>query len=66
MLEVHHIDQLSKGGADERNNMVVLTPTLHALVHLDGGAKIDLQRGILELPKFNVTAKIKVNPTHNG
>jgi hypothetical protein len=66
LLEVHHIKRLADSGPDERNNMIVLTPTLHALVHLDPGAVIDLQRRSLELPKFGLKAKIHVRPNHNG
>ena len=66
VLEVHHIQPLSKSGSDERSNMIVLTPTLHALVHLDPGTLIDLQKGILELPKFGLRARISVKPNHNG
>jgi hypothetical protein len=66
LLEVHHIKRLADGGPDLRSNMVVLTPTLHALVHLDSGVIIDLQRGTLELPKFGLRAKIQVKPNHNG
>jgi len=66
LLEVHHIKRLADKGPDERTNMVVLTPTLHALVHLDPGTIINLQAGSLELPKFNIHAKINVKPNHNG
>jgi hypothetical protein len=66
LLEVHHIKRLADGGPDERSNMIVLTPTLHALVHLDPGTIIDLQRGLLELPKFGLRAKISVKSNHNG
>lgn len=66
LLEVHVIQALSKSGADERSNMIVLTPTLHALVHLDPGALIDLKKGILELPKFGLRAKVITKPNHNG
>ena len=66
LLEVHHVQALSKNGADERSNMIVLTPTLHALVHLDPGALIDLKKGILQLPKFGLHAKVSTKPNHNG
>lgn len=64
LLEVHQIQRLADGGADERSNMIVLTPTLHALVHWDPGAVIDLRRGSLELPLFGLRAKIMVKPNH--
>jgi len=66
LLEVHHIKRLADGGPDQRTNMIVLTPTLHALVHLDPGVLIDLHRGMLELPKFGLRAKIQVKPNHHG
>ncbi len=66
LLEVHHIKRLTDGGPDERSNMIVLTPTMHALIHLDPGAVVDLGRGLLELPKFGLTAKISVQANHNG
>ena len=66
LLEVHHIKRLIDHGPDERSNMIVLTPTLHALVHCDPGTIIDLQRGILELPTLGLRASIFVNPNHNG
>jgi hypothetical protein len=66
LLEVHLVRRLVNGGSDERSNMVVLTPTLHALVHLDPGVVIDFQRGILESPKFGLKAKVRVKPNHNG
>jgi hypothetical protein len=66
LLEVHHIKRLADQGPDHRSNMIVLTPTLHALVHLDPGTVIGLARGVLELPKFGLRAKISVKPNHNG
>ena len=47
VLEVHHIVPLSQGGSDDWSNMVVLTPTLHALVHAHPGASIDLRSGVI-------------------
>ena len=66
LLEVHLIRGLTAGGPDEPNNMIVLTPTLHALVHLDAGTVIDLSRRILELPKFGLRVKIQVAANHGG
>ena len=66
LLEVHHIKQLANSGPDERSNMIVLTPTLHALVHLDPGTIINLETGLLELPQFGIKARISVKPNHNG
>ena len=66
LVEVHHIKPLSQSGADARSNMIVLTPTLHALVHLDPGTVIDLNKGVLELPKFGLQARLSMKPNHNG
>ena len=49
VLKVHHIVPLAKGGPDERCNMVVLSPTLHALVHADPTCVIDLQKRTLRI-----------------
>lgn len=64
VLEVHHIVPLHKGGADERSNMIVLSPTLHALVHADPNCVIDLQKGLLRV--FGCEVKLAVDPRHNG
>jgi hypothetical protein len=49
VLEVHHIQPLSRGGADERSNMIVVTPTLHALIHSDPACTIDMKIGRIRL-----------------
>lgn len=33
LTEVHHIDWLTRGGADAKSNMVVLAPDFHAAIH---------------------------------
>jgi hypothetical protein len=66
VLEVHHVEPLSKGGADERSNMIVLTPTLHALVHACEDAVIDLKDGVLSIPSRGIERKITVKDGHNG
>jgi hypothetical protein len=66
VLEVHLIKALGQGGEDERHNMVVLTPTLHALVHRDQGAVVDFARGVLELPRYGLQATLTVKSNHNG
>jgi hypothetical protein len=63
-LEVHHIRPLSKGGADARSNMIVVSPTLHTLIHLDEKCTIDLAKHQIIL--FGVTITLRVDPGHNG
>ncbi len=64
VLEVHHIQPLSRGGADARSNMMVLTPTLHALVHADRDCRIDLAGG--EMVLFGVRLSLDVRSDHAG
>ena len=64
VLEVHHIVPLAKGGPDERSNMIVLSPTLHALVHADPTCVIDLQKSALRV--FGCELKIVVLAQHYG
>lgn len=66
LLEVHHIDPLGTGGEDERSNMIVLTPTLHALMHACADAKLDLKAGLLSIPSMGIERKITVKADHNG
>ncbi len=66
LLEVHHIDPLGNGGDDERFNMIVLTPTLHALMHACDDARIDLKTGVLSIPSKGIKRKITVKVGHNG
>ena len=61
-LEVHHIKALGQGGPDEKNNMIVLSATLHALIHADPDCRIDLAKGTMTL--FGVPLKVQVKPTH--
>ena len=65
VLEVHFINSLTQGGELTRRNMVVLTPALHALVHLDAGAVIDVAGRVLKLPRFGVEATLRVEPNHD-
>ena len=64
VLEVHHIRPLSKGGADERSNMIVVTASLHALIHADATCHIDLEQRTMVL--FGVRLSLDVKPNHNG
>jgi hypothetical protein len=63
-LEVHHIRPLSNGGADQRSNMIVVSASLHALIHSDPKCVIDLQRKTMTL--FGVDIPLTVAPGHNG
>jgi hypothetical protein len=64
VLEVHHIRPLSKGGADERSNMIVVTASLHALIHADAACHIDLGQRTMVL--FGVRLALDVKPNHKG
>jgi len=63
-LEVHHIQPLSKGGSDERSNMIVVSPTLHTLIHADENCVIDL--AAREMTLFGVRVSLQVDAAHNG
>jgi hypothetical protein len=63
-LEVHHIKALSKGGPDECSNMIVVTASLHNLIHADPGCLIDLKAGKMVL--FGVPLRVDVHASHNG
>lgn len=63
-LEVHHLRPLSEGGADERSNMIVVSATLHVLIHADPNCVIDLSRKTMTL--FGVAIDLMVAPGHNG
>jgi hypothetical protein len=64
VLEVHHIKPLSKGGADARSNMIVVSATLHTLIHADEKCAIDLASS--EMTLFGARVPLKVDPAHNG
>ncbi len=66
ILEVHHVKPLGQGGEDERSNMIVITPTLHALLHAREDATIDLEKGLLSIPSAGIKQKIEKRPDHNG
>jgi hypothetical protein len=61
-LEVHHIEALGQGGPDEKKNMIVLSATLHALIHADPDCRIDLAKGTMTL--FGVQLKVVVKSPH--
>lgn len=61
-LEVHHIKALGEGGPDEKKNMIVVSATLHALIHADASCKIDLANGTMTL--FGAALTVGVKPTH--
>lgn len=64
VLEVHHIVALGKGGEDSRTNMIVVSPTLHALIHADSDCAIDLHARRIVL--FGANLALNVAPNHNG
>jgi len=62
VLKIHFF-----GGPKDRDDwksMIVVSPTLKALIDLDSGAKIDLEKGTLKLPRFGQTIKLIVDPQH--
>ncbi len=63
-LEVHHIKPLSGGGPDERSNMIVVTASLHNLIHSDPECVIDLSSRTMSL--FGVELRLNVDASHNG
>ena len=60
VLEVH----LFGNDAEDWASMIVVSPTMKALIGLDPGAKVDLAEKKLELPRFGQTIKLTVNPKH--
>lgn len=66
ILDVHLICPLGEGGEAARKNMIVLTPTLHALLHACSDATVDLKNGTLCIPSLNIERKINVKQDHNG
>ena len=62
-LEVHHIRPLSNGGADEWSNMIVVSGSLHALIHADPECRIDLEQRSMTL--FGVRFSLNVKSNHN-
>jgi hypothetical protein len=66
LLRVHYLKPGLKEGGHGRENMMVVTPTLQALIQSDPGAVIDLDKGEMFLPKYGRKLKITVSPQHNG
>ena len=66
LLQVHAIQPAPAGGADERSNLVVVTPTLERLLQLDPGATIDLCKGEVHLPRWGKRLRLSVSAQHNG
>ncbi|MCC5841552.1 MAG: hypothetical protein JJT96_15665 [Opitutales bacterium] len=62
VLTVHEFGNTSADWA----SMIVVSPTLKALIELDPAARIDLGRKTLTLPRFNKTLPLTVNPDHLG
>ena len=63
VLVTHSWGNPSPGGP-AWSSMIVLTPTMKALVDLDPGAKVDLKAKTLHLPKFGKTLGLNVLPKH--
>ncbi len=61
-LEVHHIRPLSKGGADARSNMIVVSATLHTLIHADENCVIDLATREMTLFGVRVPLRVEASP----
>jgi hypothetical protein len=64
VLEVHQIRALPNGGVDSRSNMIVVSPTLHTLIHLDANCTIDLTAGQITL--FGLKITLRVDSNHKG
>jgi hypothetical protein len=58
VLKVH----LFGNDAEDWASMIVVSPTMKALIDLDPGAKVDLAEKKLELPRFGQTITLTVNP----
>lgn len=48
-LEVHHIIPKSLGGTDRYNNLILINPSIHKLIHLRDEMKISYYLNLLEL-----------------
>jgi hypothetical protein len=66
LLRAHYIRPLGQAGSEQRSNMLVITPTLQALIELDKEAIVDLAKRELVLPKYGKRLPITVSPEHNG
>jgi hypothetical protein len=62
VLKIHFFGD-SKDVVDWKS-MIVVSPTLKALIDLDSGARIDLKKATLKLPRFGQTIKLTVKPQH--
>jgi hypothetical protein len=63
VLAVHFFGT-SASDADDWKSMLVVSPTLKALIELDPGAKVDLRNRVLNLPRFGQKIKLTVDPQH--
>lgn len=47
ILEVHHVRPIASGGCSDKENMAILCPNCHAIVHLFASSEIslDIYRG---------------------
>lgn len=64
VLEVWPIGPVPQGGQVERERLLVVSPTLRALIARDPGCEIDLQGGRMRL--FGVELQLEVDPRHAG
>ncbi len=64
VLEVHFITPLHQGGGTGWANMVVVTPTLHALLHADPSATVNLREGWIRVAGTQL--HLDVEPDHLG
>jgi hypothetical protein len=58
VLKVHFFGN----DAEDWASMIVVSPTMKALIDLDPAARVDLVEKKLELPRFGQTIKLTVNP----
>jgi hypothetical protein len=49
---------------EDWKSMIVVSPTMKALIDLDAGARVDLKAQTLKLPRFGQTLKLTVDPKH--
>jgi hypothetical protein len=52
------------GRPDDWKSLIVVSPLMEALIRLDGGASVDLERKSLKLPNFSKSFQLQVRPEH--
>jgi hypothetical protein len=63
LLMVHFFGDPA-ANANNWRSMLVVSPTLKALIDLVSGASVDLEKRILKLPRFKQTIQLNVDPKH--